>query len=388
VRAASAFVGFIAILLCAAPATVLAGRHVAKQSDVDWSPVAVCALVAAAGFLICRAVRAAMSRAYVAAAIRNGRPGVSPAFACTLLAWILVAGAGGFALATWLVYQDPGVPEPGHYRDGLADYPLPILFLFAGLAVLGAAAYFSWDFRRRNEIPTLEARGLARVVAPPEVQPFRRRTATWLGALLVDAAFWAGAVIPRWIDGKPPTGDDLVTGAILVLGGPGIIAFALLLAMIALWGTRRSAFDALRQRSSMLAIALTAAGILLGDASQQLAVQLVAGVVALVGVVIGSVTLMNIMERGSQPWLGFVFIAGNYVYGYLTAPDGHSTLPVGVTGWVIAVVAAGYAVKDAREHWKDWASIEPRAAAAPQVAAQPYRQPTQSPNWPPTGPPR
>lgn len=390
-RAASAFVGFIAIVLCAAPATVLVGADVAKQSDVDWNPVAVCAVVAAVGFLVCRGLRSATSRWYVNAAIRRGSPGVSPAFACTLVAWVLVAGAGGFAFGTFVVHQTANDPDPGSYRTGLTEYPLPILFLFAGLAVLGAAGYYSWDFRRRQEIPPLQAAGVARVVTPPRVLPpaqaFRRQMLLWVGATLVDAAFWAAAVIPQWIDGKPPNADDLATGALLVLGGPGIIAFALLLAMIAMWATRRSAFDALRRPSSLAAIAVTAAGLLIGQASQEVAVQVVAGVVALVGVVIASVTQLSIMNRGAQPWLGFVFLAGNYVYGYLTAPDGHSALPVGAIGWVIAVAAAAYTFKEARGHWRDWAGVEPPGLME-EAAQQPGWPQPQQPSWPPANPPR
>jgi bacteriorhodopsin len=160
-RAASAFVGFVAVVLCAAPATVLVGRHVAKQSDVDWTPVAVFGVVAAVGFVACRALRAATSRRYLAAAIASGKPGISPAFACTLLAWVLVAGAGGLAFGTLLVYQTADDPDPGSYRTSLTHYPLPILFLIAGLAVLGAAGYYSWDFRRRHEIPELKSRNIA-----------------------------------------------------------------------------------------------------------------------------------------------------------------------------------------------------------------------------------
>ncbi|MPZ81319.1 MAG: hypothetical protein GEV28_13320 [Actinophytocola sp.] len=367
-RGVSVFVGFIAIVLAGAPATVLIGQRVREPADVTWTPVLVAVPVAVAGFLACRALRAAASRRYVEASIRNGRAGTSPAFAYTLIAWLLVGVAGGLAGATFAVSRTIEGPDPGAYRSGLTGYPLPVLCLFAALAVAGAAGYYSWTFRRRHEIPVLEANGVAVLVQPvrklPKGQAARLRTRMWLQATVVDGLFFAGAVLPRLLsDDDRPTGEEIGDGVTMVVGGPGIVSFALLVVMLVLAPTRRSAFDALRQPSSLAAIGIFAVGWPLQSAGQELA----AGICAFVAVLIASATCMNIMDRGAQPWLGFVFLAGNYVYGYLTAPDGDTVLPVGVAGWVVAVLAAAYALNDARGHWRRWTTlVHPADPAVPQ----------------------
>ena len=66
---------------------------------------------------------------------------------------------------------------------------------------------------------------------------------------------------------------------------------------------------------------------------------------------------------GSQPWLGFLYLAGNFALGYLSAPDGSSALPDGFAGWAIVVAAAAYTVREAYEHWKDWPMLEAGATA-------------------------
>lgn len=363
-RGISVFVGFVAVILCAAPATVFTERDVHRSADVDWTPVLVTLPVAVVGFLICRALRVAASRRYVAASIRRGRAGGSPAFALTLLAWLLAAPAGGLAFATFLVYQTSDDPTPGKYREGLAEYPLPALFLFAGLVVLGAAGYYAWTFRRRHEIPPLVAAGVAVLVEPPrrlpKAQAVKLRSLMWLRGTVIEAFFFAGVLVPRLLDGERPSGDELATGVFMVVGGPAIVSFALLVVMLLLWPTRRSAFEALRQPSSLAAIGIAGLGFALDYGGQALA----GGIVALAGVLIGSATCLNIMDRGAQPWLGFVFLAASYVYGYLHTPDGDTVLPTGTAGWVVAVLAAAYAVREARGHWKEWTTLASPADVA------------------------
>jgi hypothetical protein len=365
-RGISVFVGFVAVIVCAAPATVFTERDVHRSADVDWTPVLVTLPVAVAGFLICRALRAAASRRYVAASIRRGRAGGSPAFAFTLLAWLLAAPAGGLAFATFLVYQTSDDPTPGKYREGLAQYPLPALFLFAGLAVLGAAGYYAWTFRRRHEIPPLVAAGVAVLVEPPrrlpKAQAVKLRTLMWLRGTVIEALFFAGVLVPQLLDGDRPSGDDLESGVFMVLGGPAVISFALLVVMLLFWPTRRSAFDALRQPSSLAAIGLVLVGLALDSAGQAVA----GAIVGPAGLLIAAATCLNIMDRGAQPWLGFVYLAASYLFGYLRAPDGSTVLPTGVAGWVVAVLAAAYAVREARSHWREWTTLaHPADVATP-----------------------
>lgn len=363
-RGISVFVGFVAVVLCIAPATVLVGRDVQRRADVDWTPVLVAVPVAVVGFLVCRALRKAASNRYVQESIRRGRAGGSPAFAFTLVAWLLAGTAGGLTLATFLVAQTADDPSPGSYREGLADYPLPALFLFAGLAVTGAAGYYSWTFRRRYELPPLRDQGIAILVEPrrtlPPAQAVKLRTVMWLRGTLIDGMFFAGAVLPRLLsDENRPSEEELASGVFAVLGGPAIISFVLLLVLLAHWPTRRSALDALRQPSSLAAVGVVLAGFALDHAGQEVA----GGIVALAGVLIGSATCLNIMDRGAQPWMGFVYLAGNYVLGYLTAPDGNTALPADAVGWVVTVLAAAYAAREARSHWRTWTTLTHPAAA-------------------------
>ncbi|WIX78667.1 hypothetical protein QRX50_46260 [Amycolatopsis carbonis] len=80
---------------------------------------------------------------------------------------------------------------------------------------------------------------------------------------LVDALLFAGAIVPRLLsDDNRPTWGELAMGA--------------------------------------SALSLAAIGLVL----------------------LGSATCLNIMTRGAQPWIGLVYLAGNYVYGYLAAPNG------------------------------------------------------------------
>jgi hypothetical protein len=210
----------------------------------------------------------------------------------------------------------------------------------------------------------------------------KERIYLWLEATLIDALLFAGAIVPRLFSNDDrPTAAEIGDGLTLVVGGPGIISFALLVVMFVLAPTRRSAFDALRQPSSLAPIGIFLIGWLLQENNLKLA----AGICAFAAVLIASATMMNIMERGSQPWLGLIFLVGNYAYGYLTAPDGDLALPVGVIGWIVAVLAAGYTAFEAHKHWRKWNMlVDPPTVPLP---IPQHMQQTQPPNWPPTTPP-
>jgi hypothetical protein len=361
-RGLSLFVGFVAILLTLAPATVLIGRGVRGPGDVDWLPVLILAPVATAGFLLCRALRAAASRRYLADAIRSGRAGWSPAFAWTLPAWLLAGVAGGLTGGTFLTTQTAS--DQDAYLATVADYPLSLAFVFAGAGLLGAAGYYSWAFRRRHEIPVLEAAGIAVLVRPPEklpkAQAVKLRTRMWLRGTAIEALLFASGVVPRLFSGDDrPSGDELLEGALTVVGGSAITSFTLLVLMLLLWPTRRSALHALTRPSSLAALGIVLLAFVVDPSGKQP----IGAIIALAGVLLGSVVCMNIMDRGAQPWLGFGYLAANYILGYLSAPDGDTAWPTGVTGWVIAVFAAVYAIREGRSHWRDWTRLEPLTTA-------------------------
>ncbi|WP_459714814.1 hypothetical protein [Actinophytocola sp. KF-1] len=331
---------FVAILLAGAPATVLLGRG----TPPSWTPALVVAAIAVVGYALCHALRRRASRRYLARAERTGRFTGSATYAYTLVAWLLLVVAGGLVMGTYFAHQPV---EEGSYRDGLADYPVPVLVLFAGLMVLAGAGYSSRVFRRRYEVPWLQARGIA--VAQPAVERLKPKEAAvmWLKGAAIDGLLFLSGLLPTLAAGAEPAEDELVLGVLSVVGGPGIVSFVLLLVMLFSWPTRRAAFDALRQPSSLVAIGLVVVGMLAGDTAA-------GGILAVAGVLLGSITCMNIQNRGSQPWLGFIYLAGNFVIGYLAAPDGGAALPDGVLGWAIVVVAAGYASYEAYRHWQHW----------------------------------
>jgi hypothetical protein len=338
---------FVAILLAGAPATVLIGRT--DPAQVSWTPALVALAVAAACYAVCHWLRRQASVRYLVRAEVTRTFSGSPVFAYTLVAWVLIAVAGGTAMGTFFATEPV---EAGSYREGLADYPLPVLFLFAGLMVLAGAGYSSRVFRRTHEVPWLRARGIA--VERPRTERLKPKDAVrlWLVGAAVDGMLFLGGLLPRLLGGEKPTEDELALGVLGVVGGPGIVSAVLLAVMLFAWPTRGAAFDALRRPSSLAAVGLVALGLAIGDS-------VAGGIVALAGVLLASITCMNIQNRGSQPWLGFLYLAGNYAIGYLSAPNGGSALPDGFVGWAIALVAAAYTVREAYKHWKDWPLLEP-----------------------------
>ncbi|MCP3802628.1 hypothetical protein NLX83_25475 [Allokutzneria sp. A3M-2-11 16] len=357
---ASLSIGVIATLLATAPATVLVGREVRSPADVHWQPVTVTAIVAVVGWLACLGLRAAASRRYLAKVVATRQVTWSPVFAYTLVGWLLLVGAGGFAFGTYHVASTADAPvEPGSYRDNLVKYPLPLLFLGVVLVTVGCAGYAALKYRRRNEFPVLKEYGIAREVTPPgklpKAEAFKVRTRFWIEGVIIDGLAFASGIVPRLLDGERPSDDELGMGLISVIGGPGIISFALLVAMFLLgWPARSSALDAVRQPSSLTAIGLTVVGFAVGEQNQ-----LLGSILATAGVILASATCLNIMDRGSQPWLGFVYFAGTYLLGYFMGQSGDPALPEGISGWALALGGAVFAAREAREHWRKWATLEP-----------------------------
>lgn len=335
---------FVAILLAGAPATVLIGT-----GPVSWTPALVAVAVAVVGYAVCHWLRKRASLRYLARAESTGRFSGSPVFAWTLVAWVLIAVAGGVTIGTFVAGQPV---EEDSSRDGLADYPLPVLFLFAGLMVLAGAGYSARRFRRMHEVPWLQARGIA--VERARVERLRPMEAVvlWLKGAAIDGMLFLSGLLPRLIDGEKPTEDEWALGVLGVVGGPGIVSFVLLVVMLFAWPTRGAAFDALRQPSSLVAVGLVVLGLVVGDS-------VTGGILALAGVLVASITCMNIQNRGSQPWLGFLYLAGNFIIGYLAAPDSGAALPEGFVGWAIVLAAAAYTIFEAYRHWREWPLLEP-----------------------------
>ncbi len=361
-RGMSVVAGFLAAA-SALPLTVLLIHRWApapRPADTDLAaralPLIVVPLAGVAVFLVLRLVRAALSRRYVAACVARGsyNPYRSPAFGITLAAWLVLLAGLAVAGAT------AGVTEGEQVDADLAHADRPGFLVLSVVGVALTAAYFSWDFRRRNEVPALEAAGVVRRVDPPEELPpgtaARLRLKMFLIATVIEGLFSAGAILPRLLPGaERPTSDDLMTGVFMLVGGPAVISFVLLACLVVLAPTRQSALDALRRPSSLVAIGLVVAGLAVDAAGRPT----IGGIIALPGLLLGSATCLNIMERGRQPWLGLTFILFSFWLGYLAAPDGSAALPSGMVGWAVALVAAGYAAHQARGHWRTWHGLTP-----------------------------
>ncbi|MEU4670731.1 hypothetical protein AB0F91_22775 [Amycolatopsis sp. NPDC023774] len=350
------------MLFCTSVGTAVVAEGALRGPGVSWMRVLVQALVAVVGVVVLRAGRKAASRWYVENALRRGRAGFSPAFPFTLVTWVLAGvGFGGLA-GTAVVAGDLGDADSRAHLQALVDFSRPILLLFTTLVVLAAAGYYSWRFRERHELLTLQAAGIAVVVEPEPPRPMKV-TRMWLVGTLVDALLFAGAIVPRLLsDDDRPTSDELATGGFNVIAGPAVVSFSILLLMLANWSTRRSALRALLHPASLTAIGLVLLGYALDSGAGLTVVGTVLGVG---GTLLGSATCLNIMTRGAQPWMGLLYLAGNYVYGYLTAPNGDYDLPQGVTGWIIAVLAAAYAIREAVKHYREWTAVEPPSRAEP-----------------------
>ncbi len=360
-RGISVFVGFVAIIVAVVPATVIIRGDGERPNDVSWVPVIIAAVVAVVGFVVCRVLRFAASRRFVDVSLQRGQyqPYRSPAFPFTLVAWVLIVVAGSTAFASFNVSErakGPSAEDP--FRSHTFTDWLPALVILAGVVTVGAASYYSWDFRRRHEIPVLEAHGVATFVEPPrqlsKTEAAKLRTWMWLRGTTIEGLFLAGALLPRLLPGADrPSEQEAELGLAMLVGGPGVISFTLLLIMFVLAPTRRSAWDALRQRSSLLAIGVGTVGAILDSNGQEIT----GGLTTLAALLFASVTCLNIMDRGAQPWLGLAFLMFSYLLGYLAAPDGHPSLPSGIAGWAVAVLALGYTTYQARSHWRAWYAL-------------------------------
>jgi len=351
--------GVFALLACLGAGNAIVGKSYFRDGAVSWAPMYIAVAVAVVAVLALRAGRSAASRWYLERSVRRGRAGMSPAFPFTLAAWVLGGTAFGWATGAVLVAVNGSNPSGRESLRSITETVRPVLLLLVGVLVLAAAGYYSWRFRERYELEALRQAGIAVVVAP-EPPGLVKTTRMWLVGTAVDALLFLGAIVPRlFSDGDRPTADEWLKGGFTVLAGPAVVSFGLLVLLFANWSTRRSALRALLRPTSLGAIGL----VLLGAVADQVpGLAAASNVLGVAGTLLGSATCMNIMTRGAQPWMGLCYLAGNFVFGYLTAPDGDYAFPVGVTGWIIAVLAAGYAVREARNHYHEWTGLEPLAA--------------------------
>ncbi|ACU37037.1 hypothetical protein [Actinosynnema mirum] len=305
-------------------------------------------------------VRGWAVRRFVVAAVasRRYRRRVSPALPLTVAGVLLVTLAAGWGFAL-LSLVEPGGEQLGDGSGGS--------LLLALLGVVCAGLHFSWRFRRRVEVPPLVAAGLARVAEPPEVprgaRAFSWRLREFTSGVVIEGTFFLVPLAGAALSGEVGFDERTQQGLFMVFAGPGLVSGMLLLLMMVPAHLRWIAVDALRQPSSLLALALVGGAFAVdwahGHGGVPAPLHTAAQVAVLVGVLLASATCMGIMERGPQPWLGLYYLGFSYLLGYLTAPGGTISQPEGVAGWVAAIGALGYCLREGREHWERHHGVTP-----------------------------
>ncbi|WP_157767691.1 hypothetical protein [Actinosynnema pretiosum] len=310
---------------------------------------ACCGIGACAVFLL----RGKAVRRFVATAVATGRypRRRSPALPLTLVGVLLVVLAVGWVFALGSLVE----PMTQRWGDGGAGS-----LLLALLAVLVVGLHFSWRFRSRAEVPPLVAAGLAQPAPPPEIprgaRAFSWRAREFTQGVVIEGVFFVVPLLGAVLSGEFDFDEQTQQGLFMVFAGPGLISGVLLLLMVVPAPLRWVAVDALRQPSSLIALALVGGAFAVDWANERGGVpaplHTAAQVAVLVGVLLASATCMGIMERGPQPWLGLHYLGFSYLVGYLTTPGGTISQPEGVSGWVAALGALAYCLREGREHWE------------------------------------
>ena len=321
--------------------------------------VLMIALASGAGLAAALILRKYATRRFVTRAISSGcyQPRSSPVPGCTFLALALgTVCTGAVILLAHLYGEDDGSPvpeasEPGH-------------LVLALICLIGSTMFFSWRYRTKAEVAPLTTAGLA-VTMPPPSRPRGARAFSWslkefLQGVIVEALFFGFSWLQSLIDSEPLSYGEVVFGIFTIIGGPGIISAVLLLCFLVPAATRWIALDALRQPSSLLAIGLVAGAFLVNSLDNvPNAVIVVATIAAVAGILLASVTCLHIMDSGHQPWLGFFYLGLSYLMGYLAAPDGSFAYPDGLGGWIAAIAALVYCLREARKHWLEYHKVTP-----------------------------
>jgi hypothetical protein len=343
----------------------------ARTLLADRLDVAVVLALGTACYIALRVLRARATEQYVRRALRQGSYSLSrsPAFPYTLGICAVGLILGSVALAYLALFTAGG--DDTETLRGILERDHPGLLLLSALAVPVAALIFAWRHRSRREVPRLEQAGLVRVgAAPPQTQEgaIRLRLRAYLWGVVVETLFFAFALLAMVLPGgEEPTGDDLVFQGSLVIVGPGMVSFILLVLLLVLPGTHWLGRACLRRPVALWAVLMMVAGALLNPEGPHLLAAVggegverydtliaVASVgLALAGVTMASLTSLYLMDIAAQPWLGLLYLGFAYFLGYFTTTSGQATLPSSVAAWIGALVALGYVLWEGRKHWHE-----------------------------------
>lgn len=369
-------VGLLAVLPVAHQISVRIYAHLVDQRSIDQMSGVVAAgeggtsllplllwsvppLLGIGGCLVLRRLRDRASRRYVAAAVSTGRydSARSPVLRLTALAWVtLVLGlAGGLAVgllaptSTTDAAQREVVELAGSWQGGA-------LGLLGLLLAIGVQA---WAFQRRNEIQPLVHRGvLVRaepVAASPEpgMRGFLLGLRAFLANLWISGLFLLAGWLQATIDGERPPAETMVFDAfvnILAFPTAVVIALAVILWLSPLRWTVRAC---LSDPTSRVGLGLFVAGALGGIVASE---HWLPATAAGVGMLVIAVTMLRLMDLGPQPWLGLAFLLLSWWFGASYDPTDRQNaaplVPVGVIGWVAAVVTLALLAREVRTHWR------------------------------------
>jgi hypothetical protein len=98
-------------------------------------------------------------------------------------------------------------------------------------------------------------------------------------------------------------------------------------------------------------------------------------VLAVAGLLLGSITPMHVMDRGSQPTLGIAYRTLNYAFVCFAAPGRLDDPANGFVNWIAATVAAAYTARLVKRHWRDWYGLVPGTAPSRPNLPTPSRNP-------------
>ncbi len=191
----------------------------------------------------------------------------------------------------------------------------------------------------------------------------------------------------EWLDAygftyQGPVEDFGPVAFVLVLLYPVAFTVFILLGMLVLPGTRRTARSLLVGRDAwVLYIGLAIGAVLIYVVDQYWA----GVVISWLGVAWAAFTQLGVEEEGPQPWLGLTFLVIGYVLGLyfglnFVAEDGEPefSLPTSLLGWFSTIVGAAIVGWGMVQHWRN-----SRRRVPPGYPPAPPGYPPAPPGYPP-----
>jgi hypothetical protein len=305
--------------------------------------------IGAVCFGVLMLTRRRRTRRLVDEAIRAGRwEPTSPALLITTAAWAALLAAVAFAG----VPQFVAAREVGELAERFGRQPVWMLLVVPGLAL--ATAMSTFVHRRREEIAPLKAAGLVELPAPepPDVgvTGFVGGLRAFVWAAVLGSVLALGDLVDASLgDEEIDLADHAGAWMASVVIVPAVVAGVFLVTLALTTPTRWMVRAALRQPVTIASLGLIAGSLVLAAIESVPAALPIAMI--LVGGLLGAVTSLYTQDLGPQPWLGILFLIFTYSFD-LTNDAGDVSLPTSVVGWVAALGAAAYAIREGAAHWR------------------------------------